>query len=92
MLAADAGKTIQKKYRLPSAYNDGEWRDCIHHKPGWNFYAYDYRVKPEPQTKIVYRLTFEDGSILDFDNPEIAINRLCHSVFYPTLQKITIEL
>ena len=86
MLASDAGKKIQCRC-TDSRFGD-DWQDI--NKPGWNFSRYECRVKPEPQT--IYRLTYPDGSIKDFNAGSEALNVLDFSIYNPTLQKIEIEL
>ena len=86
MLAADAGKTIQKRYIRPGGrYSTDDW--SLASDPGWNFFAYEYRVKPEPPV-VKYRLTYSDGSFFEHHDVDDAIKRWKLSPFNPTLQKI----
>ena len=79
MLAFDAGTPIQRR-RL----TDGTWVDCS--DPGWNFFAFEYRIKPEPVIR--YVLTYPDGSTWQTDSKQAAIDRWSNTTFNPTLQRI----
>lgn len=48
----------------------GTWVDAT---PDWNFYHYDYRVKPEPMELWVN--VYDDGSGMGYTNKASALNR-----------------
>jgi hypothetical protein len=52
MLAAADGKAIECRHR--SDNNEEVWREAFH-VPVWNWYALDYRIRPEP-VKVRVRL------------------------------------
>lgn len=49
----------------------GTWWEARH--PRWNFYHYDYRVKPEPMELWVN--VYDDGSGMGYTNKASALNR-----------------
>jgi len=88
MLAADAGKPIQRRQRFSDFDGDGKWEYVA--SPKWDFSQFDYRVTPEPKKVVTvkYRVTYADGGVRDYDNIDDAIKRWTNSFFNPTLQKI----
>ena len=85
MLAADAGKKIEKRLlRCGQENSHGQWEKVSY--PQWNFSDFEYRVKPEPG--IIYRVQYSDGGVWESTDKDAAIARWSNSLFNPTLQKI----
>jgi len=81
MQAFTRGKTIEC-HKIGTAHPD--W--VITTSPSWNWAEWNYRIRPE--TRIVYRLQYSDGSTWESADRQAAISRWCDAQehgFHPTL-------
>jgi len=87
MQAHTRGKTIECRKRAGS---NQEW--VLTSLPSWDWATWEYRVKPE--TRIVYRLQYSDGSTWESADRQAAISRWCDAQahgFHPTLQSFEVQ-
>ena len=87
MQAFTRGNKIECKHLLTA---NSQWLETT--LPAWDWKTWEYRVKPE--TRIVYRLQYSDGSTWESAGRQAAISRWCDAHehgFHPTLGSFEIQ-